>query len=345
MITKNRPYNILVTGGSGFIGSNFVRHVIQTQPQYQVVNLDLLTYAGNPQNLRDIERSPRYKFVHGDICNRPALDRLFKNNGFSTVVHFAAETHVDRSIINVSDFIRTNVEGTRTIIEAVRDFRTPRFIHISTDEIYGDVARGRSTERSPIRPSNPYSASKAAADVLVQSFIRTHKIPAIIVRGSNNYGPFQYPEKLIPLAITNLLASRKIPVHGAGTHVRSWLHVQDFCNAIELIMQRAPLFATYNVSGEEKTNLQILTMIAEHLGKNINEYKQHINDRPGADIRYAIASQKLKKELNWRPRYTLKSSMRNVINWYQTNKEWWQAIKRQKEFLGHYQKQSRGQWF
>jgi len=344
-MTKKSSKTILITGGYGFIGSNFVRHLLTTHPEYHVVNLDLLTYAGNPDNLRDLEGSPRYQFIQGDICNRQLLDRFFKKTAFSAVIHFAAETHVDRSIINVSDFIRTNVEGTRTMIEAVRAHHVPRFVHISTDEIYGDVSKGRSREHSPLRPSNPYSASKAAADLLVQSFMRTHQIPALIVRGSNNYGPYQYPEKLIPLAVTNLLSGKKIPVHGDGTHIRSWLHVQDFCNAIDLVMHRAPLFSIYNVSGEEKTDMEMLKMIANHLGKNIDNHKKYVNDRPGADIRYAVAAEKLKKELGWRPKFTLRKSIPDVIRWYEANSPWWENIRKRKDFLDHYKKQARGQWF
>ncbi|MDO8558249.1 MAG: dTDP-glucose 4,6-dehydratase [bacterium] len=344
--------NILITGGCGFIGSNFIRHIYHAHPNFRIFNIDVLTYAGNPENLRDIERlesekpknERRYQFICGDICDDKLLAGIFSMYDFSLVINFAAETHVDRSIISMTDFIRTNIGGVRALIEAVRNYEVPRFVHISTDEIYGDVLQGYSTEDTMLRPSNPYSSSKAAADLIVQSFIRTHRVPAIIIRGSNNYGPYQYPEKLIPLAVTNLIEGKKIPVHGKGGHMRSWLHVEDFCRAIDLIATQGPLYEIFNVSGEEKTNLEVLTMIARHLGKDLSVHKEHINDRPGADLRYAPDSTKLKKALGWQPMHRIEDSMGDVAQWYLNNREWWNAIKTKKEFLEHYVKQSKGQW-
>ncbi len=345
--------NILITGGCGFIGSNFIRHFYNKYPDYLLVNLDLLTYAGNQENLADIETSEagrkpnerRYQFVRGDICDEGLLERLFQKYNFDLVINFAAESHVDRSIVNVSDFIRTNIEGVRALIEAARRFRSPRFIHISTDEIYGSVPSGFSDENSPIRPSNPYSSSKASADFLVQSFIKTHKTPALIVRGSNNFGPYQYPEKLIPLAVTNIIEGKKIPIHGTGEHIRSWIHVLDFCSAIDLVAHKAQDYEIYNAGGEQKNNLEVLRLLAKHLGKNIEEHKEHVSDRPGADFRYAIDSSKIRKELGWKPQYALDDSAAELVNWYANNPDWWRKIKNTREFQEHYAKQAVAKYY
>jgi len=344
--------NVLITGGCGFIGSNFIRHVYRMYPDYRILNIDLLTYAGNPENLREIEqaeaRSPeperRYRFIKGDICDTALLESLFEMHEIDVVVNFAAETHVDRSIINMTDFIRTNIGGVRSLIEAMQSGHINRFVHISTDEIYGSVENGHAAEDASLRPSNPYSSSKAAADLIVQSFMRTQGVPALIVRGSNNYGPYQYPEKLIPLAISNLIEGKSIPIHGTGQHVRSWLHVEDFCRAIDLVVHSAPLYAIYNVSGEERTNIDILEALAKELGVDLGRHKMHINDRPGADLRYAPDAQKIKKELGWRPVHSLAQSMPGVVAWYLQNRDWWTAVKNKKEFSDHYDKQSRGLW-
>ena len=343
---------VLICGGSGFIGSNFVRHYYHAHPDARVVNLDLLTYAGSPENLADIDRLEasqkssmrRYRFVKGDICDASLLDRIFTKHKPDLIVNFAAESHVDRSIVSYFDFVRTNIEGVRSLLEASRAHQVGRFIQISTDEVYGDVARGGATEEAPFRPSNPYAASKAGADLLVQSYIRTHRAPAIIIRGSNNYGPYQYPEKLIPLAVTNMLEGRKIPIHGGGRHIRSWLHVLDFCSAINLIAHNASDNSIYNVSGEQKRNIEVLAMFAHHLGKDLSASKEHIGDRPGADMRYAPDSSKLKRELGWRPTHTLAGSIGDIATWYATNTSWWHKIKRTKKFMDHYKRQSRAAW-
>ena len=345
--------NILITGGYGFMGSNFIRYLYQKYPEYRIFNLDLLTYAGNVDNLFDIEESEanlkavdrRYQFIYGDIADDRLLDMIFQRHNFQLVVNFAAETHVDRSIISMTDFIHTNIGGARALIEAVRTYSVPRLIHISTDEIYGSVDSGHSDEEAPLRPSNPYSSSKSAADLIVQSFIRTHKVPALIVRASNNYGSFQYPEKLIPLAISNILEKRKIPVHGKGEHVRSWLHVMDFCRALDLIIHQAPDFEIYNISGEEKTNLEILRIIAEHLNVDLIEHSEHVGDRPGADTRYAVNADKLKNNLGWQPIHSIKNDLGQIVRWYIDNQAWWKKIKERKEYQDHYQKQSKAQWY
>lgn len=345
--------NVLIFGGSGFIGSNFVRFFYHQHPDCSIINFDLLTYAGNPSNLLDLEnlevgldeKSKRYHFVQGDICDTQLLYSIFKEFKPDLIINFAAESHVDRSIINSYDFTRTNFEGVRSIIETVRKFSSARFIQISTDEVYGDTPSGCSIETSPFRPSNPYAASKASADLLVQSYIRTYSLPAIIIRGSNNFGPYQYPEKFMSLAITNFIENKKIPVHGTGDHVRSWLHVFDFCRAIDLIAWEANDFSIYNVSGEEKSNLEILEILANYFNKNLDNHKEHVGDRPGADFRYAPDSSKLKKELGWKIEYPIKDSINVLISWYVDNHSWWQKLKKSQEFEVHYLKQSKAQYF
>lgn len=351
-MSKDFKKTILVTGGAGFMGSCLIRHLYYAYPNYRIVNFDLLTYAGNLENLANIEKveltlpetERRYRFIRGDICDEDHLRRLFSEHQFDLVANYAAETHVDRSIINMGDFIRTNIGGVRSLIEAVRVHRVPRFVHISTDEVYGSVEDGYSTEDAPLCASNPYSTSKAAADLIVQSFIRTHKVPALIVRGSNNFGPYQYPEKIIPLAVTNIIEGKKIPIHGRGEHRRRWIHVEDFCRAVDLIAHQAPDYEIYNVSGEEKTTFEILQLIARYLGVSLDQYREHVTDRPGADTRYAPDSTKLRRNLGWTPVYTVASSLGGVADWYLQNQDWWQKIKMRKEYSDHYEKQAKGQW-
>lgn len=345
--------SILITGGCGFMGSHCVRQFYRTYPDDTIFNLDLLTYAGNPENLLDIEVGEKdratadrhYHFIHGSITNSQLLDALFQEHRFDLVINFAAETHVDRSIMNMTDFINTNIGGVRCLIEAVRTHKVPRFIHISTDEVYGDVAIGRSAEDAPLRPSNPYASSKAAADLIILSFMRTHDLPAIVVRGSNNYGPYQYPEKLIPMAISNFIEGRPVPVHGTGLHVRSWLHVEDFCDAVDLIARSAPVREVYNVSAEERTNLEVLGILARALKVNMEEHTVHINDRPGADLRYAPDSTKVRTTLGWSPKRMLEKELPCVVAWYLAHRTWWEKIKERQEYQDHYQKQSKGQWY
>jgi CDP-6-deoxy-D-xylo-4-hexulose-3-dehydrase len=351
--STDKQKNILVTGGYGFIGSNFIHHIYNKYPDYKIFNIDLLTYAGNTDNLVDVEHlekeqeinNKRYQFLYGDICDKRFLDIIFSRHNFDIVINFAAETHVDRSIVDMSDFIYTNIGGVRCLIEAVREYNVPRFVHISTDEIYGDIKSGYSTETSDLRPSNPYSSSKAAADLIVQSFIRTHNVPAIIVRGSNNFGPNQYPEKLIPLAITNILEGRRVPIHGKGLHVRSWVHVKDFCEAVDLIAHDAPNYEIYNVHGEEKTNIEILKNITDNMGVKMEDCCEYIGDRPGADTRYAVDASKLQTQLNWEPKHSIEKDLSNVIKWYVENHDWWKKIKITNEYQDHYIKQSKAKWY
>ncbi len=345
--------NILVTGGAGFIGSNFIRYLYHRYPTYRIFNYDLLTYAGNLDNLRDVVKlesnktkaNKRYFFIQGDIGDEKLLDKLFAMYKFDIVVNFAAESHVDRSIISSQNFIKVNVMGVHILIDLAKKYQTPRFVHISTDEIYGDIGKGQSTEKSHLKPSNPYAASKAAADFLVQSYIRTHNFPAVIMRGSNNFGFFQYPEKLIPLAITNLLEGRLVPIHGGGHHVRTWLHVEDFCSAIDLAMHRAKNGSIYNVAGLPKKNRDIIKEICRMLGKDFNTHVRFVSDRPGADFRYAPTASKLEKELGWQPVKSINTNLQEIVKWYRENHTWWEKIKKQKEFLDHYHKQSRALYY
>jgi len=325
------------------MGSNFVRFLHNKYPSYKIFNLDLLTYAGNPENLDDLAGSERYEFIRGDIGDKLLVENLFAKHGFEIVINFAAESHVDRSIVNAFQFIKTNIQGAYILLEAVRQHKIPRFVYISTDEIYGDIPKGiKTSEEYPLNPSNPYAASKASADLIVQSYIRTHKLPAVILRSSNNYGPYQYPEKLNSLVITNVLDGKKIPIHGSGVHVRSWIHVQDFCAALDMVMHRAADGKIYNISGEEKTNLEIINLIAEALDKDPAQYVEFVNDRPGADLRYSPDHSRIAKDLGWERRYHYTETLANLVDWYIKNRGWWIKIKQKSDFLDHYDKQRRG---
>lgn len=344
MAKSKETKKILITGGAGFIGSNFVRYVHNKYPDYKIYNLDLLTYAGNLDNLKDISGSKRHFFIKGDICDPNLIGELFKKHKFDIVLNFAAESHVDRSITNDYHFFRTNLTGVHNLIALVRRYSIPRFVQISTDEIYGDVLKGASSERHPIQPSNPYAASKAAADLLVQSYMRTHKLPLLIVRGSNNYGPYQYPEKLIPLTITNLIKDKLVPVHGDGQQIRRWLHVEDFCQAIDLVMHKGKDHSIYNVSGQETSNVNIIKGIAGVLGKDPESYIYFIKDRPGGDRRYAPDATKIRKELSWEPKYHIQKHMADIVSWYLDNSDWWTKVKKKKDFRVYYEKQYRSEY-
>lgn len=343
--------NILVTGGCGFIGSNFIRYMYKTYPDYRIYNLDALTYAGNPENIADIaereakksEDERRYVFLKGDIADRELLPLLFEEHKFEYIFHFAAETHVDRSFFGFTSFVRTNVDGSLNLAGMSLKHNT-RMVHVSTDEVYGSIEDGFVDEDAPFRPSNPYATSKAAADMLLQSFRKNYAAPILIVRGTNNYGPYQYPEKLIPMGITNLLAEEPLPVHGHGQHLRQWIHAEDFARAIDLVAHKGEDGAIYNVAGEHESNIGVLTLIAEHLQKDINKFKYHTPDRPGADLRYAIDSARLERELGWRRQHMLRDSIKTVVDWYAANEPWWRNIKAKREFLDHYEKQKKAEW-
>lgn len=344
---------VLVTGGCGFMGSHFIRLLHTKYPEYRIVNLDSVTYAGNGDNLNDLERAEsentvsdrRYDHVVGDICDVPLVMNLFKTHNFDFVVHFAAETHVDRSIFNFGDFIRTNVEGTRVLLEAARVHKTPRFVHISTDEVYGNVLEGFSDEGAPLNPSSPYAASKTAGDMLARTYAKVYELPVVIVRSSNNYASFQYPEKLIPLTITNLIEGAILPIHGEGTQIRSWLHVNDFCRAVDLMAHDTQQFSIYNLAGEARTNLQIIEHIAKILGKDHTPHLNFVPDRPCADLRYAPDCSRIERELGWKREHSLDEVLPSVVAWYLENDAWWRKIKTKKEFLDHYEKQSKASWY
>lgn len=321
---------ILITGGAGFIGCNFVHHMVRKYPEYEIVNLDLLTYAGNLESLKDIEHEPNYKFVRGDIADRPFIMQLFEKEQFDIVVNFAAESHVDRSITDPGIFVQTNVLGTQVLLDASKAYGVKRYHQVSTDEVYGDLPLDRPdlffTETTPLHTSSPYSSSKASADLFVLAYYRTFGLPVTISRCSNNYGPYHFPEKLIPLMIIRALDNEKLPVYGRGENVRDWLHVADHCSAIDLIIHEGRVGEVYNVGGHnERTNLEVVKTILKALGKP-ESLIQYVTDRPGHDLRYAIDPTKLKTELGWKPQYNFDTGIEQTIEWYLTHKEWWQRI-------------------
>ena len=311
---------VLVTGGAGFIGANFVYYILNKYNDYKVVNLDKLTYAANISNLDDVKDNENYKFIQGDICDKFLIDDLFKNEKFDIVVNFAAESHVDRSISSPDIFVNTNVLGTQVLLDSSLKYNVERFHQGSTDEVYGDLPLDRCdllfSEQNNINPSSPYSASKASADLLVKSYYKTYKLPITISRCSNNYGKFQYEEKLIPLMIKNAINNNKLPVYGNGLNVRDWLHVYDHCSAIDLIIHNGKLGEVYNVGGNnEKNNIEIVKLILKTLNKS-EDLISYVEDRLGHDLRYAIDASKIKSELNWTPRYTFEDGIKETIDWY-----------------------------
>ncbi len=322
---------ILVTGGAGFIGSNFVQSIIQNRDDIFVVNFDLLTYAGNPDNLLQIQDNSRYTFIKGDICDKESVQQLFKDFDFDAVVHFAAESHVDKSITGPAQFVITNVLGTQVLLQAAREAwganQDKRFVHVSTDEVYGTLGKsGFFTETTPLAPNSPYSASKAGSDLLVRSYFETFKFPAIITRCSNNYGPYQFPEKLIPLMITNALNDKPLPVYGDGMNVRDWLYVCDHCKAVETVLFKGKPGEVYNIGGNnEKHNIDIVKIILSELGKP-ESLITYVEDRLGHDRRYAIDASKIKRELGWTPSLTFEVGIRKTIAWYLENKWWWEKL-------------------
>ena len=328
---------LLITGGAGFIGSNFIRYMLNEHKDYKIINLDKLTYAGNLDNLKDVEKNPNYKFVKGDICDGKVISNTIKD--CDVIINFAAETHVDRSILGPESFIRTDVLGTHTLLEAARK-QNIRLLQISTDEVYGSIENGSFTEHSPIKPNSPYSASKAAADLLCISYFTTYSTDVVITRSSNNFGPYQYPEKLIPLFITNLLEGKKVPLYGDGLNVRDWLYVLDNCSAIDLALHKGKSGEIYNISSNsEKTNLEITNIIISKLKKS-KDFIQFVKDRPGHDRRYSLNSAKI-RTLGWKPGYKFEEAMEKTIDWYKKNECWWKKIK-SGEYLDYYRKQYSG---
>ncbi len=327
----------LVTGGLGFIGSNFIRLVLRERPGVRLVNLDAMTYAGNPANLRDVEGDPRYAFVRGDVCD-PQTVRDAIGSGVDAIVNFAAETHVDRSILDPAAFLRTDILGTHTLLEAVRELCVPRFLQVSTDEVYGDVPDGESTETDPLCPRSPYSASKAGGDLQVLAYRATFGAPVLVTRGSNTYGPYQYPEKLIPLFVTNLIEDRPVPVYGDGRQIRDWLHVEDHARGILHVLERGELGNVYNIGGgNPRHNLEITQRLVEGCGRSMTTHVRHVEDRLGHDRRYAIATAKA-RALGWEPRVDFENGLRATIDWYKANGAWWRPLK-SGEFLDYYKRQ------
>jgi dTDP-glucose 4,6-dehydratase len=326
---------ILVTGGAGFIGSNFVRHLLATHPDDTVVNLDKLTYAGRRANLADVEGSPRYTFVHGDICDAKLVREIA--GGVDAIVNMAAETHVDRSLLEPDAFLRTDVFGVFTLLEAVRELRIPRLLHVSTDEVYGDVASGSSREDAPLRPSNPYSASKAGGDLLALAYRQTHGVPVVITRSSNNFGPYQYPEKVIPLFITNALDGEPLPLYGDGRNVRDWLYVGDNCAAIDLVLRRGRDGEVYNIGGgTEVENIDVTRRILQ-LTERPETLIRSVKDRPGHDRRYSVDSTKM-RALGWAPRHAFGEALAATVAWYREHEAWWRPLK-SGEFREYYRQQ------
>ena len=317
---------ILVTGGAGFIGSNYIRYILEKYPEDEIVNLDALTYAGNLNNLKDLENNSRYKFIKGNIIDKKIVNEVMQ--GVDLVVHFAAESHVDRSIEDSDIFVRTNINGTLNLLESARDNGGIRFHHISTDEVYGSLGPNDPAfnEETCYDPRSPYSASKASSDHLVRSYFHTHNLPITISNCSNNYGPYQFPEKLIPLFVTNLIEGKKVPVYGTGKAVRDWLYVEDHCEAIDLIVRKGQIGETYCVGGNaEKNTLEIADIILREMGKG-KEMIEFVEDRKGHDMRYAIDFSKIKNELGWEPTVSFEEGMKKTIDWYKNNEQWWRDI-------------------
>lgn len=321
---------ILVTGGAGFIGANFVKYMVNTYPEDTIINLDALTYAGNLETLKDVEDKENYRFYKGDIADRDFVFDLFEKERPDVVVNFAAESHVDRSIENPEIFVKTNIMGTTTLLDAAVKYGVDRFHQVSTDEVYGDLPLDRPdllfTEETPLHTSSPYSSSKASADLFVQAYGRTYNLPVTISRCSNNYGPYQFPEKLIPLMISRAQADESLPVYGDGANVRDWLHVLDHCKAIDLILRKGKAGEVYNIGGHnEKSNMEVVKTILHALNKP-ESLIQHVTDRKGHDRRYAIDASKLENELGWKPEYDFESGIADTIQWYLDNEDWWKNI-------------------
>ncbi len=334
-------YNIMklfITGGAGFIGSNFIRHILNKYPSYEVVNFDKLTYAGNLENLKDVGSNSRYKFIKGDICNKAAVLQAVKD--CDAIINFAAETHVDRSIIDDSDFIKTDILGVKNLLEATRELGIKKMIQISTDEVYGDIPAGVfSKESDPLHPSSPYSASKAGGELLCMAYARTYNAPVIITRSSNNYGPYQYPEKIIPLFITNLLEGKKVPVYGDGAQVRDWLYVMDNCEGIDLVLHKGAIGEIYNIGANnepEINNLSLTAKIIEACGKD-GDFIEYVKDRPGHDRRYAVDTRKI-RALGWSSKTSFDGGLTKTVEWYKNNEQWWKKIK-SGEYLEYYRRQ------
>lgn len=327
----------LITGGAGFIGSNFIHCILERYPYYQVINLDKLTYCGNPDNLKEAEKNPRYKFIKGDVCDRSLVEDIFEAEKPEVVVHFAAESHVDRSILEPEAFLKTNVFGTYVLLEAAQKYKVSRFLQIGTDEEYGTVKEGLFKETDIVNPSSPYSSSKAAASLLALSYFKTYGLPVLVTRSSNNFGRFQFPEKVIPLFITNILEGKKVPLYGEGRNVRDWIYVEDNCLGIDTVLHKGKIGEIYNIgSGNEKANLELTQIILQELGKD-DDWIEYVKDRPGHDFRYALDTSKV-QGLGWQPQHNFHEAIKKTIDWYKENPWWWQKLKSE-EYLEYYKKQ------
>lgn len=331
--------NIFVTGGAGFIGSNFVHYMLEKYPKYKIVNFDLLTYAGNLENLKSVEDNPNYTFIKGDIANRELVDYIVKSYKIDVIVNFAAESHVDRSITNPDSFVKTNVLGTQALLDVARANNIEKFVQISTDEVYGTLGEtGYFTETTPLEPNSPYSSSKAGGDLLVRAYHETYGLNVNITRCSNNYGPYQFPEKLIPLMITNAMEGKELPIYGDGKNIRDWLHVKDHCSAVDLVIHKGKPGEVYNIGGHnERTNNEIVHLIVEKLGVSKDLIK-YVEDRLGHDRRYGIDPTKIMTELGWKPEYTFDTGIVETIQWYIDNQDWWKNIK-SGNYMEYYAKQ------
>ena len=325
---------LLVTGGAGFMGSNFIRYIVKKYPHYSIINFDKLTYSGNLNNLKDIEKNKNYQFVKGDICNKDAVEEVVKN--VDVIINYAAETHVDRSILEGEAFVKTDVLGIYTLLEQARKHKISRFVQISTDEVYGSLQKGTFTEESPFLPNSPYAASKAGGDLLCRSYVVTYKLPIIVTHSCNFFGPYHYPEKFIPLAIANLLQGKKVPVYGDGLHVREWIYTEDHCVAVDAILHNGKVGEVYNISTEEEwKNIDVVKLMVKILGKDERSIA-YIRDRPGHDRRYALDSSKIRKDLHWKPTYTFEHALSKTVNWYKNNEWWWKPIIEGEEYRQYY---------
>jgi len=321
---------ILVTGGAGFIGSNFIRYILNNYSDYKIINFDKLTYSGNLNNLKDVQESGNYRFIKGDICSTKQVEAAVKD--CDCIVNFAAQTHVDRSIKSSEEFVKTNIEGVRVLLDAARKYKVDRFLHISTDEVYGDIERGLSREDDRLLPNSPYAASKAAADLLCRSYFQTHKFPVIITRSSNNFGPYQYPEKVMPLFITNAIEGRQLPLYGDGKNVRDWVYVLDNCYGIDVVLHKGKPGQIYNIGGGNLLkNMKIAKDIIKCLDKS-DETIKFVKDRPGHDRRYALSSDKL-QGLGWKPEHSFDKALKMTIEWYLSNQWWWKPLKRKAKII------------
>jgi dTDP-glucose 4,6-dehydratase len=329
--------SMLVTGGAGFIGSNFIQYQLKTYDDVTIVNLDKLTYAGNLENLRSVERNDRYSFIQGDIADRHLVCEILSHKKFDAIVNFAAETHVDRSISKPDEFLKTDIFGTFSLLESARHCGATRYLQISTDEVYGSISEGHATEESRLRPSSPYSASKSGGDLLCNAYFTTYGLPTLITRAANNYGPFQYPEKLIPLFITNAIDDLPLPLYGDGNQVREWLHVEDHCRGIDIALRQGTPGETYNIGGyQEERNIIIAETILQLLGKS-PDLITHVEDRPGHDTRYAVDCTKL-NAIGWKPEISIEEGLAQTVAWYKNNQEWWRKLK-DSDYKTYYKKQ------